>query len=209
MGTPSPGRDDPAAEHYFSADPSAESRPSLVALRARGLDLRLTTDRGVFSPGRIDPGTAFLLERAPTPPPEGRFLDLGCGYGPIALTLALLSPGADVVATDVNERSLGLTRANAEACGAANLTVQAPAEVDGEFDLLWSNPPIRIGKEALHELLVHWLGRLRPDGRAVLVVSRHLGADSLQSWLGGQGHPSQRLASRRGYRLLEVSARTT
>ena len=168
--------------------------------------MSLTTDRGTFSPDRIDPGTRFLLERAPAPPPTGRFLDLGCGYGPIAVTLALESPDAEVVAVDVNERSRALTAANASSLGLSNVVVHSPGDLTGAFDLIWSNPPIRVGKTALHELLLQWLGRLTPAGTAVLVVNRHLGADSLQRWLVEQGHPSERLASRKGYRLLSVSA---
>lgn len=182
------------------------SRPRTVPLRVRGHDVSLTTDRGTFSPDRIDPGTTFLLERAPAPPPKGRFLDLGCGYGPIAVTLGLESPDAEVVAVDVNERSRALTAVNAESLGLDNVVVRSPGDVTGAFDLIWSNPPIRVGKAALHDLLLGWLGRLTPAGTAVLVVNRHLGADSLQRWLVEQGHPTERLASRKGYRLLSVSA---
>ncbi len=202
MGAPS----DASGEQYFAASPRSPSRPKSVRLRARGLDLALTSDRGTFSPNRIDPGTAFLLERAPEPPPKGRFLDLGCGYGPMAMVLATTAPGAEVVAVDVNERSRDLTAANAAALGLGNVTTAAPDEVDGTFDLVWSNPPIRIGKDALHDLLLRWLGRLTPTGTAVLVVNRHLGADSLQRWLGLQGHETERLASRAGYRLLRAAS---
>ncbi len=199
MGTP------PSAggEQYFSATPTSASRPSLIRMTARGATVELTTDRGTFSPDRLDPGTAFLLGAAPPPPPTGRLLDLGCGYGPIAVTLARLAPAAEVVAVDVNERSRALTAANAERLGLTNVTVAAPHEVAEEpFDLIWSNPPIRIGKAALHDLLLHWLGRLGSGGSAVLVVNRHLGADSLQRWLDEQGFPTERLASKKGYRLL-------
>lgn len=206
MGAPSDRDHEPRDEHYFSDAPSSRSRPQTIPLRVRRHDVALTTDRGTFSPDRIDPGTRFLLERAPTPPTTGRFLDLGCGYGPIAVTLALESPAAEIVAVDVNERSRSLTAANAAALGAPNVTVSPPEETDGAFDLIWSNPPIRIGKPALHDLLLHWLGRLTPTGTAILVVNRHLGADSLQRWLRDRGHPTERLASRKGYRLLEVSA---
>ena len=171
-------------------------------MAARGLRFDLATDRGTFSPGRLDPGTGFLLDAAPEPPTAGRFLDLGCGYGPIACTLAQLAPGAEVVAVDVNERARALCAANAAALGLGNVVVAAPDAVDGTFDLLWSNPPIRIGKAALHDLLRHWIGRLAPGGTAVLVVNRHLGADSLQRWLTEEGHPTERLASKKGYRLL-------
>lgn len=193
-------------EHYFSEAPSSRSRPRSVSLHARGHVASLTTDRGTFSPDRIDPGTTFLIERAPAPPTSGRFLDLGCGYGPIAITLALESPDAEVVGVDVNERSRALTAANAESLGLGNVVVRAPEDATGDFDLIWSNPPIRIGKPALHDLLLRWLGRLTPTGTAVLVVNRHLGADSLQRWLTDRGHATERLASRKGYRLLSVSA---
>ena len=203
MGTPPSGRGD----HYFSTTPSSTSRPSTIRVTARGATIELTTDRGTFSPHRLDPGTAFLLDAAPAPPSSGRFLDLGCGYGPIAVTLARLAPDAEVVAVDVNERSRSLTRANAERLGLTNVVVAAPDDVDeAPFDLIWSNPPIRIGKAALHELLSAWLRRLAPGGTAVLVVNRHLGADSLQRWLDEQGVPTERLASKKGYRLLRSTA---
>ena len=202
MGAPHPG----AGDHYFSETPTSASRPRRVRVVARGLDLELTTDRSTFSPHRIDPGTALLLDGAPPPLATGRFLDLGCGYGPIACTLARLSPDAEIVAIDVNERSRELCAANAAALGLDNVVVTAPDDVDdGPFDLIWSNPPIRIGKQALHDVLLRWLARLAPEGQAVLVVNRHLGADSLQRWLGEQGFPAERLASKKGYRLLAVS----
>jgi len=177
-------------------------------VEAAGDRFSLRTDAGTFSPRRLDPGTAFLLDAAPAPPAAGTFLDLGCGYGPIAISLARRSPGAGVVAVDVNERSRDLCAANAADLGCGNVEVAAPEEVDPDlrFDLVWSNPPIRIGKAALHDLLGTWLGRLAPGGRAVLVVGRNLGADSLQRWLvDEQGLPTERLASKRGYRLLQAT----
>lgn len=170
--------------------------------------LDLVTDRGVFSRRDIDPGTKLLLLEAPAPAPAGDHLDLGCGYGPIALTLARRAPAATVWAVDVNRRALDLVRTNAEAAGLANVRVAEPDEVpdDVRFATVWSNPPIRIGKPALHELLLRWLPRL--DGRGVLVVQKHLGADSLARWLTEHGFPTTRLQSRVGYRLLEVAPKT-
>lgn len=192
-----------AGDHYFSEAPSAASRPDRIRVELADDAFELTTDRSTFSPRRLDPGTAFLLGSAPPPPATGRFLDLGCGYGPIAIALARRSPAAAVVAIDINERSRGLCATNAVELGVGNLTVAAPDDVDGgPFDLIWSNPPIHIGKPALHALLLRWFARLSPEGVAVLVVGRHLGADSLQRWLGEQGFPTDRLASKRGYRLL-------
>lgn len=171
---------------------------------ARGVELSLTTDRGTFSPTRVDPGTAFLVDRAPEPPARGRFLDLGCGYGPMTCMLAMVSPDAEVIGVDVNQRSRELCRLNAEANALSNVAVIAPDDYDGtrSIQLIWSNPPIRVGKDALHELLLGWLPMLAADGEAILVVNRHLGADSLQRWLDDAGFPTERLASKKGYRLL-------
>lgn len=194
------------AQHYFSASPGAPSQPTTLRLDLPDVSLSLQTDRGVFSGGRIDPGTKVLLLEAPAPPPTGDLLDLGCGYGPIALTLATRAPGATVWAVDVNERARALTRANAEAAGLANVRVAAPHEVppDVRFAAIWSNPPVRIGKVALHDLLTGWLDRLADGGRALLVVQKHLGSDSLHRWLEARGWRVRRRASRMAYRVLEV-----
>lgn len=170
------------------------------------LSLPLQVDRGVFSAGGVDAGTKVLLLEAPDPPPVGDLLDLGCGYGPIAVTLATRSPGATVWAVDVNERALDLTRANAAAAGLDNVRVATPDAVpDGlRFTGIWSNPPVRVGKAVLHDLLVTWLARLTPEGRALLVVQKHLGSDSLHRWLEQQGWHVDRLTSRMAYRVLEV-----
>ena len=194
------------ADHYFSARPRAAHRPGQVRVILPDVYLELATDAGVFSPGRLDPGTRLLLEEAPAPPPSGDVLDLGCGYGPVACVLAARSPGAAVWAVDVNERALELCARNARAAGLANVrcTVPGDASLPPRFAGIWSNPPVRVGKGALHALLAGWLGRLEPAGHAYLVVGRNLGADSLHRWLDGQGWPVRRLAARSGYRLLQV-----
>jgi 16S rRNA (guanine1207-N2)-methyltransferase len=191
---------------YFDESPRVASAEAEVAIDVGGSVLTLRTDRGVFSHGRVDPGTAVLLRSAPPPPLEGTLLDLGSGSGVLALALARLVPRATVWAVDVNERARQLTAANAAANELPNVSVADPEGVpaDVRFDLIWSNPPIRIGKPALHALLSTWLRRLSNDGRAVLVVQKHLGADSLQRWLIDEGWPTTRLASSRGYRVLQV-----
>jgi 16S rRNA (guanine1207-N2)-methyltransferase len=191
-------------EHYFSAGPHAAHRPGLVRVVLPDIYLELETDAGMFSPGRLDPGTRLLLEEAPPPPPAGDLLDLGCGYGPVACVLAARSPGATVWAVDVNERALELCQRNAERAGLANVRCLTPGELPAHLDAIWSNPPIRIGKDALHAMLRDWLARL--DGQAHLVVGRNLGADSLAAWLGAQGWPATRLAARSGYRLLQLAS---
>jgi 16S rRNA (guanine1207-N2)-methyltransferase len=192
--------------HYFSPSPDTPSRPATVRLDLPDLSLALRTDRGVFSASRVDPGTKVLLGDAPAPPSAGDLLDLGCGYGPIALTMATRAPGARVWAVDVNDRALDLVRANAESARLGNVVAARPDDVpdDLRFAAIWSNPPVRIGKGALHDLLDRWLDRLAPDGRALLVVQKHLGADSLQRWLGERGWDAERVRSRLGYRVLAV-----
>ncbi|CAB4731383.1 MAG: methyltransferase [Actinobacteria bacterium] len=192
---------------YFHDSPEVASDPVDIDVSLPDLAFRLRTDRGVFSRGALDTGTRLLLAEAPTPPATGTFLDLGCGAGPIAVALALRSPGAVVWAVDVNERARELTALNSVRAGADNVVVAAPDDVQSEtrFDLIWSNPPIRIGKEALHELLVRWLSRLAPSGSALLVVQKHLGSDSLATWLEQQSWSVERLISRAGYRLLRIT----
>jgi 16S rRNA (guanine1207-N2)-methyltransferase len=172
------------------------------------LHLELQTDAGVFSAARLDPGTRLLLDTVPPPPGEGNLLDLGCGYGPLALVLASRSPGAAVWAVDVNQRALGLCAANAARAGLDNVRCVTPDQpgLPGQLAAIWSNPPIRIGKQALHALLTDWLGRLAPGGSAHLVVQRHLGADSLHRWLEEAGWPVTRVAARTGYRVLRADA---
>lgn len=196
-------------DHYFTAAPASAEERRPVRMRLAGRDVEVQVAGGVFSPGGVDKGTAVLLDEVPDPPEEGVFLDLGCGWGPIALTLGLLRPRADVWAVDVNERALDLTRTNAAALGLDRIHVALPEQVpdDTRYDLIWSNPPIRIGKPALHELLRTWLPRLRPGGHAYLVVSKNLGGDSLQRWIDTElGLPCTRYASAKGFRILAVTS---
>ncbi len=198
-----------SGEQYFASTPRSARVDRTVPLTLPDLHLELRTDRGVFSGERIDPGTRVLLLEAPSPAPTVQAaLDLGCGYGPIALTLAHRAPAATVWAVDVNERARELCATNAAAAGLADrIVVAAPDDVDPavRFDLIWSNPPVRIGKPALHDLLDRWLARLTPEGKAVLVVQKHLGADSLARRLTDEGWTVRRLASRQAYRILEVT----
>ena len=193
-------------EQYFTPQPATASRPYKISIALPDGTMQLTTDRGVFSHGALDTGTRVLLLKAPPLPATGNLLDLGCGAGPIAITMARRSPGATVWAVDVNSRALDLTRENARANNVTNITVCTPDEVDPDirFEAIWSNPPIHIGKAAMHEMLLHWLPRLTPTGAAVMVVQKHLGSDSLLAWLNAQGFPTERIGSAKGYRLLRT-----
>ena len=192
------------AEHYFSADPSVPFTRAPVRARVWGNDLELESGSCVFAQGRLDIGTSVLL-RETEPPGPGRYLDLGCGYGVIGLAIAVAQTRATVDAVDVNERALLLASDNAVSLGVTDrYTAATPDRLPpASYDEIWSNPPIRIGKQALHALLLTWLPRLAPGGRAVMVVGKNLGADSLASWLGEQGYPTTKLASAKGFRVLE------
>jgi 16S rRNA G1207 methylase RsmC len=194
-------------DHYFSAAPDVAFRRTPVEASVWGHDLALTSGSGVFAQGRLDVGTAILFRETEPPAAASTVLDLGCGYGVIGLAVAVAVPHTRVWAVDVNERAVLLANENATALGVADrYTAVTPEEVPADlvFDEIWSNPPIRIGKEALHELLLTWLPRLAPGGRMVMVVGKNLGADSLQRWLSEQGWPTERLASSKGFRVLET-----
>ncbi|NLT79847.1 MAG: methyltransferase [Bifidobacterium crudilactis] len=222
-----------AQDQYFSANPQSEDIRRTLHITLRGHEVQATVSNGVFSSGRLDLGTSVLLRHAPQPPETGTFLDLGCGWGPIALTLSLESPKASIHAIDINERAVSLTAENASNLGLPNITASTADNLPESlgFDLIWSNPPIRIGKEALHTLLMTYLHRLNPAGRAYLVVQKNLGADSLITWLSGTlntpsgnsqeesgdgvGHPTEeeaatptwsvgKIASSKGFRVIEV-----
>jgi 16S rRNA G1207 methylase RsmC len=195
--------------HYFSEDPGGPERRRTISVDLSGRLVDLITASGVFAGDGLDRGTAVLLRESPMPTGRPRILDLGCGYGPIALAVALHCPGAQVDAVDVNQRALDLCRDNAAALGVAErVRVLRPEQADPgtRYDEIWSNPPIRIGKEALHALLLDWLPRLRPTGVARLVVSKNLGADTLQRWLTEQGYATDRIATSKGFRVLVTRA---
>jgi 16S rRNA G1207 methylase RsmC len=194
-------------EHYFTADPRAAFKRVPVSANIWGHWLELTSGSGVFAQGRLDTGTGVLLREQPAPEAATSVLDLGCGYGVIGLAIAVAVPTCSVTAVDVNARAVLLANENASALGLGDrFRACLPDEVDpgATYDEIWSNPPIRIGKEALHELLLAWLPRLVPEGRARLVVGKNLGADSLAVWLGEQGFPTVKVASAKGFRVLET-----
>jgi 16S rRNA G1207 methylase RsmC len=200
-------------EHYFSEDAGGDGRQRTLAVTLAGREVEVVTAGGVFSADRLDLGTSVLL-RADTQddllPAGGRdLLDLGCGWGPLALTMAIRRPAATVWALDVNRRAVDLTAQNARRLGLDNVRAVTAQEMphDLRFDAIWSNPPIRIGKAPLHDLLGEWLVRLAAGGCAHLVVQRHLGADSLQAWLTaqlGDRLDVRRRGSSKGFRVLQV-----
>lgn len=202
-------------EHYFTRRPTSSDGRTDFTVEGPWGRLELGASPGVFSSRGLDRGTRVLLDHfrrsgSPSPPPGSHLLDLGCGSGALSLVLASWLPGCSVHGIDVNDRALALCAENARRNALSNLVCHRPDEVDPalRFHVIWSNPPIRIGKQDLHALLSTWLARLHPEGTATLVVARHLGADSLSNWLTGQGLGVARLGSSQGFRLLRVTPAT-
>ena len=199
-------------EQYFTDQaPASDTEAHQLRVSARGHELTMRVSPKVFSSSRLDLGTRQLLAEAPELPGRGTLLDLGCGWGPLATVMSLEAPRCEVWAVDVNSRAVDLTARNAAANGASGVRALKASDALAEsvrsgtfFDVIWSNPPVRIGKEAMHEMLSQWLGRLSPEGVAYLVVQRHLGADSLIAWLNDQGLAARKYASKKGYRIIEV-----
>jgi 16S rRNA G1207 methylase RsmC len=198
-----------SSDHYFSQEPKSNYQPKQIELDIAGEVFKVSTASGTFSPLRLDVGTSVLIDNLELAPKEGNVLDLGCGWGPISLNLAKNSPKAKVWAVDVNNRSLELTAQNAKTVGLTNIQTATPETVPKEimFSGIWSNPPIRIGKKELHELLLSWLPRLEKNASAYLVVQKNLGSDSLQKWLTEtlvDGYEVSRLTSVKTYRIIKV-----
>lgn len=200
-----------ATEHYFSATPNSSFKPKDITIEIGGRPVSMLTAGGTFSPGQLDSGTSVLLEHIDEAPRGGDVLDIGCGWGPITIAIAMQSPKATIWAIDVNERSLELTRMNAERLQLTNVRVCKPEDVPQDllFTGIWSNPPIRVGKEQLHGILKTWLPRLKPKGAAYLVVQKNLGADSLHRWLEAEmpsGFTTERIDTAKTYRVLRTAA---
>lgn len=201
-------------QHYFSETPAGDFTPREITVDLLGSPRSLITAGGVFSPEHLDQGTATLLAALPdlspaTTLPTGPLLDIGCGWGPIALAAALEHPDREIWAVDVNSRSLELTAMNAARLGLENVRTSQPTEVPAhlEFAEIRSNPPIRVGKAVLHEILETWLPRLMPRGSAYLVVAKHLGADSLERWIG-ETFPTfavERASRKKGFHIIRVN----
>jgi len=200
----------PATEHYFSPQPAGDFKTTEIEVSLAGREVTIETAGSIFSPDRLDMGTDALMRIVPQTPEKGNFLDLGCGWGPLAITMALEAPDAAIYAIDVNERALELTRRNAKRLKLDNIHVSTPQDVPAavNFDIIWSNPPIRVGKAELHSILKHWIPRLVVGGIGYFVVAKHLGADSFEKWLRAEfagGFDVYREDHYKGFRVVKVT----
>jgi 16S rRNA (guanine1207-N2)-methyltransferase len=197
-------------QHYFSEHPDSAASVRTIEFELESESFVMTASSGTFSASRLDKGTAILLSESDQFPDSGEVLDIGCGWGPIAIAIARLRPETRVWALDVNLRSLELVKRNAEFYNLENVRPCVAEELpaDLKFDGIWSNPPIRVGKAVLHELMQTYIPRLKPGASAMLVVQKQLGAESFQNWLA-QTFPAFQVARysiAKGYRVIRVTA---
>lgn len=172
------------SEHYYSADPTSAHRYAACDYAYRGEQLHFTTDAGVFSRGEVDYGTHVLLSALPDKL-AGRVLDLGCGWGPIGVSVGKKWPGCAVVMGDLNQRALALAAKNARDNGVTAQTVESDGldAIPGSFDFILTNPPIRAGKQTIYRMFSQCAGRLRPEGEMYLVIRKQQGAESAIRYL--------------------------
>ena len=171
-------------EHYFSNQPVSAHRERLIETKIMNRDMRFHTDAGVFSRDDVDPDSRLLIETAEAM--TGRALDLGCGWGPVGLSLALENPEAEFLMTDVNERAVELSERNRRLNGVLNARIIASdgfEAIEGEFDHILSNPPIRAGKQVIYGMFEESFRRLRAGGTLTIVIRKQQGAPSAKKKL--------------------------
>ena len=171
-------------EHYYTRTPVSAHHDRLIETTLLGRQMRFHTDAGVFSRDDVDPGSRLLIESAG--PISGRALDMGCGWGPVGLSLALENPGAEFLLADVNERAVELSERNRRLNGVINAQVvesNAFESVEGEFSHILSNPPIRAGKQVIYGMFDEAHNRLLPGGMLTIVIRKQQGAPSAKKHL--------------------------
>ena len=198
--------------HYYSRNPSSESRRDVIIYELNRSKLEFYTDSGVFSKRRVDFGTDLLIRSLP--PLSGKILDLGCGYGVAGISAALLNPGADVWFIDVNERAIGLCRENYArlAAGLKTGTDNRFLCSDGfteyggsSFDAIMTNPPVRTGKTNVFRLYAEAYGRLRVGGAFFVVIQKKQGMESTRAELLRLYGNCADIARKSGYHVLQAT----
>ena len=193
-------------EHYYSENPGVEHDLRQVIFEVLDLRLNCTTDAGVFSRDGLDMGTRVLLEALPQL--HGRILDLGCGWGPVGVALGKKYSDAQLVLTDVNSRAVELAARNLAANGVTNAAVvqgDGFAAVEGVFDAIALNPPIRTGKAVIYAMFAEAAAHLKPDGALYIVIRKQQGAESAQKYLASIYGDVERIAREKGYWVLRCA----
>lgn len=188
-------------DHYYTNDPRSESSPETWTYELRGKTYHFTSDRGVFSKGSVDFGSRLLIESFEVPQVDGRILDVGCGYGPMGISLADAS-SREALLVDVNERALALSEQNATRNGVAIETRLSHAydNVGAEqFAAIVTNPPIRAGKQVVHTILREAHAHLGEGGALYVVIQKKQGAPSAKKLLEDVFGQVETIAKEKGY----------
>lgn len=188
-------------DHYYTNDPSSKSAPETWTFELRGKTYRFTSDRGVFSKGSVDFGSRLLIESFEVPDVEGRILDVGCGYGPMGISLADAS-GREALLVDVNERALALSEQNAAQNGVTietRLSHAYDGVGDEQFAAIVTNPPIRAGKQVVHTILRDAYTHLVIGGALYVVIQKKQGAPSAKKLLEDVFGQVETVAKEKGY----------
>lgn len=169
-------------DHYYSKSPSAQSNRKMFTYRLREKEFRFITDTGVFSKGEVDFGSRFLIETFQAPDLKGDILDVGCGYGPIGLSIAATEGNRTIDMIDINERAVELTKENAMINNIENVQVFQSdlfEQVERkQYAAILTNPPIRAGKKIVHIIFEESYYRLQPNGELWVVIQKKQGAPS-------------------------------
>lgn len=193
-------------EHYYSQNPGTEHDEKKVIFEVLEQKLSCITDSGVFSRDGLDMGTRVLLEALPAL--GGRILDLGCGWGPVGAALGMKYPDAEIVMTDVNERAVDLAKRNLQLNGVKNaLVLQGDGyeNVQGKFDAIILNPPIRTGKQVIYAMFADGRDYLAENGALYIVIRKQQGAESAEKYLKTIYGSVERIAREKGYWVLKCS----
>jgi len=170
------------SEHYYSRTPNAESNPKFWDYQLRKHSFRFKTDNGVFSKNEVDFGSRLLIEAFEMPEVSGPILDVGCGYGPIGLSIAKENPDCLVHMVDVNERAIQLANENAQLNGIGNIAIYESDRLlnvkENGFAAILTNPPIRAGKQIVHDIFEQSADHLISHGELWVVIQKKQGAPS-------------------------------
>lgn len=191
-------------DHYYTVQPTSAHDLRTCTVEVLGVRSAFTTDAGVFSRDGLDVGTRALLEALP--PMHGRVLDLGCGWGPVGVTLARKYPEAEIVMTDVNQRAVDLSKRNLAANGARAAVFQGDGfeNVPGSFDFVITNPPIRAGKATIYRMFTDARDRLNPGGSLFIVIRKQQGAPSALKFLREQFAAAEVVARESGFWVIRA-----
>ena len=193
-------------DQYYTREPESESRPAACAFTYRGRELHFMTDAGVFSRGELDTGTRLLLEALPAQL-TGEILDLGCGWGPIGISIGAAMPETRVTMADVNLRALSWSRENAKRNGVQAEVLESDgfsAMGDRSFDAVVTNPPIRAGKQVIYQMFADARAHLKPAGSLFLVIRKQQGAESCIRYLKTLYASVEKLDRSGGFWVLEA-----